>query len=108
MKVAFHASVSIPDVTYKEDADTYTYTITEDCNLYDITVTYPILPDVVTENEIAPDSYNFPNEKKELAGSATITPNIAHQNTLRKDTSREKPSPFLPSRNTATRLRSSG
>lgn len=81
MKVAFHASVSIPEVTYQEDADTYTYTITEDCNLYDITVTYPVLPDVVTENEIATDSYNFPNEKKELAGSATITPNIAHQNT---------------------------
>lgn len=81
MKVAFHASVSIPEVTYKEDADTYTYTMTEDCNLYDITVTYPVLPDVVTENEIATDGYTFPNEKKELAGSATITPNIAHQNT---------------------------
>lgn len=81
MKVAFNASVSIPEVTYQEDADTYTYTMAEDCNLYDITVTYPVLPDVVTENEIAPDSYNFPNEKKELAGSATITPNIAHQNT---------------------------
>ena len=81
MKVAFHASVSIPDVTYQEDADTYTYTMAADCNLYDITVTYPVLPDVVTENEIAPDSYSFPNEKKELAGSATITLNIAHQNT---------------------------
>ena len=81
MKVTFNASISIPDVTYQEDAETYIYTMTEDCNLYDITVTYPVLPDVVTENEIAPDSYNFPNEKKELAGSATITPNIAHQNT---------------------------
>lgn len=81
MKVAFNASVSIPEVTYQEDADTYTYTMAEDCNLYDITVTYPVLPDVVTENEIAPDSYTFPNEKKELAGSATITLNNAHQNT---------------------------
>ena len=81
MKVAFNASVSIPEVTYQEDADTYTYTMAEDCNLYDITVTYPVLPDVVTENEIAPDSYSFPNEKKELAGSATITLNNAHQNT---------------------------
>lgn len=81
MKVAFNASVSIPDVTYQEDADTYTYTMAADCNLYDITVTYPVLPDVVTENEIAPDSYSFPNEKKELAGSATITLNNAHQNT---------------------------
>ena len=81
MKVAFNASVSIPEVTYQEDADTYTYTMAEDCNLYDITVTYPVLPDVVTENEIATDKYSFPNEKKELAGSATITLNNAHQNT---------------------------
>ena len=81
MKVAFHASVSIPEVTYQEDAETYTYTMAADCNLYDITVTYPVLPDVVTENEIAPDSYSFPNEKKELAGSATITPINPHQNT---------------------------
>ena len=81
MKVAFNASPAINEVTYQEDADTYTYTMAEDCNLYDITVTYPVLPDVVTENEIATDGYTFPNEKKELAGSATITPNIAHQNT---------------------------
>lgn len=81
MKVAFNASISIPEVTYLEDADTYTYTMAADCNLYDITVTYPVLPDVVTENEIATDSYSFPNEKKELAGSATITQNNAHQNT---------------------------
>ena len=81
MKVAFHASISIPEVTYLEDADTYTYTMAADCNLYDITVTYPVLPDVVTENEIATDSYSFPNEKKELAGSATITLNSPHLNT---------------------------
>lgn len=81
MKVAFNASVSIPEVTYQEDADTYTYTMAADCNLYDITVTYPVLPDVVTENDIAKDGYTFPNEKKELAGSATITLNNAHQNT---------------------------
>ena len=81
MKVAFNASVSIPEVTYLEDADTYTYTMAADCNLYDITVTYPVLPDVVTENEIATDSYSFPNEKKKLAGSATITLNSPHLNT---------------------------
>lgn len=81
MKVAFNASISIPEVTYLEDADTYTYTMAADCNLYDITVTYPVLPDVVTENEIATDSYSFPNEKKELAGSATITLNSPQLNT---------------------------
>lgn len=81
MKVAFNASISIPEVTYLEDADTYTYTMAADCNLYDITITYPVLPDVVTENEIATDSYSFPNEKKELAGSATITLNSPHLNT---------------------------
>ena len=81
MKVAFNASPAINEVTYQEDADTYTYTMAEDCNLYDITVTYPVLPDVVTENEIAKDNYSFPNEKKELAGSATITLNSPHLNT---------------------------
>ena len=81
MKVAFNASPAINEVTYQEDADTYTYTMAADCNLYDITVTYPVLPDVVTENEITQDNYSFPNEKKELAGSATITLNSAHLNT---------------------------
>lgn len=47
-----------------------------------ITVTYPVLPNVVAENTIeATDGINLPNEKNENAGTVVVSSNAEHSNT---------------------------
>jgi len=51
----------------------------------DITVTYPVLPYVISENIISNiDKDNFPNENPQNAGDVTITSNRQHTNTGRR------------------------
>ena len=46
----------------------------------DITVVYPVLPNVVPESTIKEDDYNFPNEKAENAGAVKVQSSQSYSN----------------------------
>ena len=74
--------------TYTGDETAFDFTVVKAANeantvgfIKDITVTYPVLPNVVTENVITnKDPLNFPNEKEKNAGDAEVKTTSVYTN----------------------------